>query len=173
MNGFLLLDRAWALAHNTGPIFNKGFLFANQKSSDLMTILNAQRAGLIPGLISFNASSWGGGYISAEVGAVQKELARAYPLEFGKPYSAEVLKKAGSLVEGSGVSVNLKQLMGGVTGSNEFLNEAKKKHKKVTFPAGEGLDPIKEEPHKPIIQITPTDSVTIIQRGELKSQGWQ
>lgn len=46
----MFLDTVWTLAHNNGPIFNKGMMFGHY-SSDLTKILDVQRAGMIPNLI--------------------------------------------------------------------------------------------------------------------------
>jgi len=47
----LFIDTAWTLAHNTGPVFNKGMVFHCQDSPYLLRILNAQRSGQIPGFV--------------------------------------------------------------------------------------------------------------------------
>lgn len=46
----ILLDTAFTLAHNNGPIFNKGMLYNNY--SDLSKILDVQRSGQIPQLVA-------------------------------------------------------------------------------------------------------------------------
>jgi hypothetical protein len=43
----MMLDTAFTLAHNNGPIFNKGMVF-HQHSDGLIQILDVQRAGMIP-----------------------------------------------------------------------------------------------------------------------------
>lgn len=43
----MMLDTNWTLAHNGGPIFNKGQLYGSY-SHDLYRILDVQRAGMIP-----------------------------------------------------------------------------------------------------------------------------
>lgn len=52
----VLLDTVWTLAHNNGPIFNKGMLF-NNYTTELQKILDVQRAGQIPNLVEFKESS--------------------------------------------------------------------------------------------------------------------
>jgi len=47
----ILMDTAWTLAHNNGPMFNKGMLY-QQYSDRLYMILDVQRAGMIPQLIN-------------------------------------------------------------------------------------------------------------------------
>ena len=46
----MFVDTAWTLAHNNGPMFNKGMLYDNY-TSDIYKILDVQRAGMIPQLI--------------------------------------------------------------------------------------------------------------------------
>lgn len=47
----MMLDVAYTLAHNNGPIFNKGFQYAHYDMTSLMTILDCQRAGQIPNMV--------------------------------------------------------------------------------------------------------------------------
>lgn len=60
----MMLDTAYTLCHNNGPIFNKG-MFYDKYSNDLYKILDVQRAGQIPQLIAENKLS------SAQTVAVQ------------------------------------------------------------------------------------------------------
>lgn len=46
----IMNDTAWTLAHNNGPMFNKGMLYKNY-TPYLFKILDVQRAGMIPQLI--------------------------------------------------------------------------------------------------------------------------
>lgn len=46
-----MMDTAFTLCHNNGPIFNKGMLFSNY-SHDIYKILDVQRSGQIPQLIA-------------------------------------------------------------------------------------------------------------------------
>jgi hypothetical protein len=48
----MMLDTGYTLAHNNGPIFNKGFQFKHYDAKSLYTILDCQRAGQIPELIA-------------------------------------------------------------------------------------------------------------------------
>ena len=48
----LMLDTAFTLAHNNGPIFNKGLLFHHYDSYELTRILDVQRAGLMPQFVA-------------------------------------------------------------------------------------------------------------------------
>lgn len=47
----MLLDTAFTLSHNCGPIFNKGMLF-NSSGSQLIKLLDVQRSGQIPQLVA-------------------------------------------------------------------------------------------------------------------------
>lgn len=47
----MMLDIGYTLAHNNGPIFNKGFQFAHYDATSLYTVLDCQRAGQVPNLI--------------------------------------------------------------------------------------------------------------------------
>jgi hypothetical protein len=44
----MMMDTAWTLAHNNGPIFNKGIIFDMYDDHWLKTILDVQRSGQIP-----------------------------------------------------------------------------------------------------------------------------
>ena len=49
----IMNDTAWTLAHNNGPMFNKGMLYQGYNST-IYKILDVQRAGMIPQLIATN-----------------------------------------------------------------------------------------------------------------------
>jgi hypothetical protein len=53
----MMLDTAFTLAHNGGPIFDKGMLFSAY-GSDLVKILNAQRVGVVPNMVLASASGY-------------------------------------------------------------------------------------------------------------------
>jgi hypothetical protein len=46
----MMLDTAFTLCHNNGPIFNKGMLYDGY-TSDIYTILDVQRSGQVPQLV--------------------------------------------------------------------------------------------------------------------------
>lgn len=53
----MMLDTGYTLAHNTGPIFNKGFHYKhNDGKTAIIRILDCQRAGEIPALVKAKAS---------------------------------------------------------------------------------------------------------------------
>ena len=59
----MLLDTAWTLVHNTGPIFNKGFLYRSS-SKVLELILDVQRAGGMPELVKSKFDEVNSHYLS-------------------------------------------------------------------------------------------------------------
>jgi hypothetical protein len=50
----MLLDHGYSLAHNGGPIFNKGTYYKSIKKHNLVKVLNAQRDGRIPEYVQKN-----------------------------------------------------------------------------------------------------------------------
>lgn len=50
----IMADTIWTLAHNNGPIFNKGMLYNHQNNTVLLRILDVQRAGMLPNLVMEN-----------------------------------------------------------------------------------------------------------------------
>ena len=51
------IDTAWTLAHNNGPMFNKGFLFG-MSGKKIIKVLDIQRAGQIPQYIYGTKQGW-------------------------------------------------------------------------------------------------------------------
>ena len=80
----IMMDTAFTLAHNNGPIFNKGMLFNNYNGSSLQMILDVQRSGQIPQLIAHPQPSVTK-YITADLKKYVEEFAN---LESG--FSGEV-----------------------------------------------------------------------------------
>lgn len=52
----IMMDTAFTLAHNNGPIFNKGMLYHNYNSTQIKKVLDVQRSGQIPQLIAHHYS---------------------------------------------------------------------------------------------------------------------
>lgn len=69
----VLLDTVWTLAHNNGPIFNKGMLF-NNYGAELQKILDVQRAGQVANLVYFKESSHVNVHHQALLALCQKAL---------------------------------------------------------------------------------------------------
>lgn len=53
----MMMDTAFTLAHNTGPIFNKGMLYEGS-GPELARLLDVQRSGQIPQYIGNNETHW-------------------------------------------------------------------------------------------------------------------
>lgn len=66
----MMMDTAFTLAHNNGPIFNKGMLFS-EYSSEIYKILDVQRSGQIP---QYVAEGYGGFSESDPVVALHANL---------------------------------------------------------------------------------------------------
>lgn len=56
----MMMDTAFTLCHNNGPIFNKGMLF-HQYTKEILTILDVQRSGQIPQMIGNKETKWANG----------------------------------------------------------------------------------------------------------------
>lgn len=54
----LMMDTAFTLCHNNGPIFNKGMLYHSYNSSEIVKILDVQRSGQIPQLVANKESQF-------------------------------------------------------------------------------------------------------------------
>ena len=52
----MMVDTGYTLAHNNGPIFNKGMYYSGYEQNELIKILDCQRAGLIPELVAAHAT---------------------------------------------------------------------------------------------------------------------
>jgi hypothetical protein len=145
----MLVDTAWTLAHNTAPIFNKGFLFKHQKEANLNRILDVQRAGMIPQLVSTGGLSEHAALVTDEHTALLGSIRAVLP-EFGN--GAVDYQKVQAL------------------GSKGTYVTPKK-----TFKPKTKVSPQKPEPQKPepvnqnLVHITPNDTVLKITRKEMKA----
>lgn len=89
-----MVDEAFALSHNNGPIFNKGMLYS-MYSSKILMILDAQRGGQIPSLVR-------SGHLESEwLASVMPYLAQAEQ-EFGGVFAEsqpdwQAMKEAGAV----------------------------------------------------------------------------
>lgn len=84
----MMMDTAFTLCHNNGPIFNKGMLFHMYNESAIREILDVQRAGMIPAYIrdrKHKVGLWGkyagGNFVNAEMEAYV-EKAEGLSLDF-------------------------------------------------------------------------------------------
>lgn len=69
----MLMDTAFTLAHNNGPIFNKGMLYITYQGSALHKILDVQRSGQIPQLIAHHYSELNS-FITKKMGAYVRDF---------------------------------------------------------------------------------------------------
>ncbi len=86
----IMLDTAYTLSHNNGPIFNKGMLFSSY-SGNLIRILDVQRSGQIPRMILHDQTV--GKYVNYKLGALMLDLVEYLP-EVNQPvdwYTVEAL----------------------------------------------------------------------------------
>jgi len=51
------IDTAWTLAHNNGPMFNKGFCFS-MSGKKIVKVLDIQRAGQVPTFVYSHSMGW-------------------------------------------------------------------------------------------------------------------
>lgn len=54
----MMMDTAFTLAHNNGPIFNKGLVYNMYDGYEICKILDVQRAGQIPQLVANNETNY-------------------------------------------------------------------------------------------------------------------
>lgn len=101
ISGEMLLDTAFTLAHNTGPIFNKGMLFKSY-TPELLPLLDVQRAGQIPNLVFdyINGRKYFSFDIPAYVWSLFTEARDAlapYTDDFAKSVDFQVVKDSGAI----------------------------------------------------------------------------
>lgn len=90
----MMLDTSYTLAHNNGPIFNKGMLF-HSYSHQIYKILDVQRAGMIPQLVGTGKLT-----SDAKTSRVLKAFdmcAEAFPAEFSGEVDWVQVEKLGSM----------------------------------------------------------------------------
>lgn len=113
----MLMDIAFTLAHNNGPIFNKGMLYVNYQGNALHKILDVQRSGQIPQLIAHHYTELNS-FITKKMGAYVRDFIKVAGDSFagrvdwtkvknikGKAcYSTEIKAQAASLLSTSKVA---------------------------------------------------------------------
>jgi hypothetical protein len=92
-----LVDTGYTLAHNNGPIFNKGMMYAYY-SGHFMTILDVQRSGQIPELF-LDKKNYGTSEVTnlKEIKDLVKRVQTEYPKEFLGYVSWTKVEKLGAL----------------------------------------------------------------------------
>jgi hypothetical protein len=88
----MMMDTAFTLCHNNGPIFNKGMVYKTYMSSEIRKILDVQRSGQIPQLVA----EGGAKHITAKMRTYQKELMALIP-SFGGYVDWFQVEKLGAL----------------------------------------------------------------------------
>lgn len=78
----MMLDTAFTLCHNNGPIFNKGMVFSGY-SKKIYAILDVQASGQIPQLISESSSYGFVGFVDEAAVKVHALGCKLYPEAFG------------------------------------------------------------------------------------------
>lgn len=76
----MLVDTGYTLAHNGGPIFNKGMLYMHYDATSLYTILDTQASGQIPSLV-LDPNSYGVNKTPLATSVVT-QVQKALPQEF-------------------------------------------------------------------------------------------
>jgi hypothetical protein len=93
----MMIDTAYTLAHNNGPMFNKGMLYS-EYSGFFKHLLDVQRAGQIPELCLEKGKPYGYSWLTAAQLQILNNVQAAMPEEFGQYVDWFAVKKAGALV---------------------------------------------------------------------------
>lgn len=88
----MMMDTAYTLAHNNGPIFNKGMLFHMYDGAEILRILDVQRAGMIPQLVA----SKGSPFVRPEHTKFQQTVEKALGASFGGTVDWLMVMKLGA-----------------------------------------------------------------------------
>lgn len=72
----MMMDTVWTLAHNNGPIFNKGHLY-QMYSANLVRILDIQRSGQVPEAILHDQKV--GAYVDLPLRQVMQQVEKMFP----------------------------------------------------------------------------------------------
>lgn len=78
----MMVDTAYTLAHNNGPMFNKGMMYNNHTHS-LIMVLDIQRSGQIPELL-LDTENWTGLELPDSTRQIVKDVEAAEPGSFGQ-----------------------------------------------------------------------------------------
>lgn len=97
----MMIDTAYTLAHNNGPMFNKGMMFSHY-TNDFKMILDVQRSGQIPELFFDAKKHLMGVSLPNFVGAVLNKVKKQYPKVFGEFVDWHKVQQLGALGSYSG-----------------------------------------------------------------------
>jgi len=90
----MMIDTAYTLAHNNGPMFNKGMLY-DHYGNDFKKILDVQRSGQIPEFIL----EGGAKFLTPLQSSVFNDALTALKGEFGNYVDWYQVEKLGSLIK--------------------------------------------------------------------------
>lgn len=138
----MMIDTAYTLAHNNGPMFNKGMLY-NHYTGEFKKLLDVQRGGMMPEYIN----EYGMQHLADHQKKLWTEVLQNIGSEFGKYVDWYAIEKAGALA----------------TYPNEKTKQDKKWGKKKEKPVpfvfnGQAATQVGT------LYVTPTQSVPIIKR---------
>lgn len=103
----MMIDTAYTLAHNNGPMFNKGMLYGSY-THDFLRILDVQRSGQIPELIIEENAS----YLNVNQVITFNNMCKNLPNEFGAYVDWYKVEKEGGLTDVSGYQAKQDQKYG-------------------------------------------------------------
>jgi hypothetical protein len=90
----MMVDTAWTLSHNNGPIFNKGMMYSMYDTATIAKLLDVQRSGQVPELVMGNYIS---GTFTKAVKPLVKKVMDLYPNEFGTEVDWQKVEDLGAL----------------------------------------------------------------------------
>lgn len=97
MTAEMMMDTAFTLCHNNGPIFDKGMVFSSYDAGEIRKILDVQRSGQIPQLVvDHKLQSITTPHVTAEMIAYQSEFEKLVP-SFGGYVDWHEVEKLGAL----------------------------------------------------------------------------
>jgi hypothetical protein len=88
----LMLDTGYTLAHNNGPIFNKGILYREYDGYEILKVLDVQRGGMIPQLV-LNRSSR---FVDDQMVEFANRVRDLFPDQFAGEVNWDTVKKLGA-----------------------------------------------------------------------------
>ncbi len=91
----MMLDTVWTLAHNNGPIFNKGHFYHVYNGEIIIKLLDVQRSGQIPEMILYHTLS--SNYANAALKEKMQFLDARFPGKIGKYVDWYAVEALGSV----------------------------------------------------------------------------
>jgi hypothetical protein len=150
----VFLDTIWTLAHNTGPIFNKGYLYNTQNNSLLLRVLDVQRSGQMPQAVMTDSQITASTYDS--VAQLVAKFVEVYP-ELGQPVDWQSVMDLGAVGNYSSLAKDQKPQGKKKSGAFDSLKAKPLQHTaQFTIPP------------KNLFTVTPDLTVSKISRSEIK-----